>query len=325
MNLYDYNELLSEGLISETTYNRVKKKYTAGLFSLFWELKVVLYIGVSLLSTGLGILIYKNIDSIGHQAVLAAIAALCTACFYWCLKHKKPFSYQKVEAADSFSDYILLLGTLSFLTFVGYLQIQYEVFGTRYGLATFIPMLALFYIAYYFDHLGILTMAIANLGIWAGISVTPKALLTASTFDSERAIYTYLFLGIFLLAAAYLSERLDIKKHFFFSYQHYGLNLTLVSLLAGYFYHDYGISMIWLALFAVAAWLIYKDAFIRKSFYFAMLVVVYSYIIVSGFFVRSIMLTDNDAVISLGFLYFSISGVAFVYLLMTLNKSIKKQ
>ena len=161
-----YDDLFEEGLISESTLTSIKKKHSSTLFSLHWELKIILYIGVTLLSAGLGILIYKNIDSISHQVVLTVIAAISAACFVWCSKHKKPFSYDKVHAPDSFSDYIFLLGTLSFLTFAGYLQFQYEVFGTHYGLATFIPMLVLFFIAYYFDHLGILTMAIANLGIW---------------------------------------------------------------------------------------------------------------------------------------------------------------
>lgn len=325
MNLSDYDELLAEGLISDNTFNRIKKRHAAGMFSLYWELKIVLYIGVSLLSTGLGILIYKNIDTIGHQVILATIAALCAGCFYWCNKHKRPFSYAKVEAADSFADYILLLGVLSFLTFVGYLQLQYEVFGTHYGMATFIPMLVLFFVAYYFDHIGILTMAIANLGIWMGVSVTPKKLLASNTFDSEQAIYTYLTLGLLLLAAAYFTEHRNLKKHFFFSYQHYGVHLTFISLLAGYFYYDYGISLIWLAAFGLAAWLVYRDAFARKSFYFAMLTVVYSYVAVSGFCVRSMLFMNDDSVLFLGFLYFTISGIAFVSILMNLNKTFKEQ
>ncbi|MEJ6982212.1 DUF2157 domain-containing protein [Pedobacter sp. P351] len=323
MNLSDYDELLAEGLITDSTLNRIKKKYAAGIFSLYWELKTLLYIGVSLLSTGIGILIYKNVDTIGHQVILASIAALCTACFYWCNKHKHPFSNMKVEAADSFADYILLLGVLSFLTFVAYLQVQYEVFGTHYGMATFIPMLVLFFVAYDFDHIGILTMAIANLGIWMGVSVTPKKLLASNTFDSEQAIYTYLTLGLLLLAAAYFTESRNLKKHFFFSYQHYGVHLTFISLLAGYFHYDYGISLLWLGAFALAALFVYKDAFARRSFYFAMLTVVYSYVAVSGFCIRSMLFMKDDSVLFLGFAYFILSGAAFVSVLMSLNKKLK--
>jgi hypothetical protein len=67
-------------------------------------------------------------------------------------------------------DYILLLGCLLLLILIAYLQFQYNVFGNRYGLATFIPMVLLFISAYYFDHIGVLTMAITNLAAWAGIT-----------------------------------------------------------------------------------------------------------------------------------------------------------
>ncbi|MDQ6764326.1 MAG: hypothetical protein M3015_17115 [Bacteroidota bacterium] len=63
-------------------------------------------------------------------------------------------------------DYILLFGCLSLLTFVGYLQFEYNVFGNKWGLATFIPMVVLFMAAYYFDHLGVLILAIVNLAAW---------------------------------------------------------------------------------------------------------------------------------------------------------------
>jgi len=43
-------------------------------FSLHWELKTLLYLGVLLLNLGLGYLIYDNIDNIGHNAVMVAIA-----------------------------------------------------------------------------------------------------------------------------------------------------------------------------------------------------------------------------------------------------------
>ncbi|HEY0670354.1 MAG TPA: DUF2157 domain-containing protein [Sphingobacteriaceae bacterium] len=318
-----YDQLFGQGLISENTLKRVKQAHSTTLFSLHWELKVILYFGIMLLSAGLGILIYKNIDSISHQLVLTVIAAICIGCFTWCNKHKKPFSYDKVQTHDSFTDYILLLGTLSFLTFVGYLQYQFEVFGTHYGMATFIPMMVLFFIAYYFDHLGILTMAIANLGIWMGISVTPKHLLSNGTFNNETVIYTYLILGLILMAAAYLTMYFHIKKHFFFSYYHYSVHLIYISLLAGYFYYNYGVSLIWLAAFALAAWYIYMDAMKRKSFYFLLLTVIYSYIAISGFCIRTLMFIEDSGVLYIGFIYFIASGILFINILMNLNKKLK--
>ena len=145
MNLSIFTKLHEEGLISYRSLERVQKAESAKLFSIHWELRTVLYLGVLLLAGGLGILIYKNIDSIGHQVILGAIALLCAGCFIYCERKKLPFSFNKVQSPNSLFDYILLLGCLLLLTFITYLQVQYNTFGEKYGLATFIPMVILFF------------------------------------------------------------------------------------------------------------------------------------------------------------------------------------
>ena len=108
---------------------------------------------------------------------------------------KLPFSLQKTVSPSVFFDYILLLGCLTFISFVGYIQFQYQVFGNRFGLATFIPMVVLFFSAYYFDQVGVLSLAITNLAAWAGIAATPLKILQSSDFSSTNIIITGLLLG----------------------------------------------------------------------------------------------------------------------------------
>ena len=71
-----YDELHAEGLISDASLEMIRQKQD--LFSVHWEVKTLLYLGVLLLTSGLGLLIYKNIDTIGHQAVLLiALEPVC--------------------------------------------------------------------------------------------------------------------------------------------------------------------------------------------------------------------------------------------------------
>lgn len=319
-----YEKLKEDGTLSLESLEKILDKQQNPLFSVHWELKTLLYLGVMLLSTGLGILIYKNIDTIGHQVILLIIAAISAGCFFYCFKHKKPFDTLQVKSPNSLFDYLLLLGSLSFLTFVGYLQFQYGVFGNNYGMATFIPMIGLFYVAYAFDHLGILSLAITNLGVWMGVSITPAQLLSNSHFNSDRIILTYLLLGAVLILAAYLSERFDFKKHFRFSYLHFGVHLAFTSLLAGYFYHfENPVAIIWpLGLFGVAVY-VYADAMKHKSFYFLLLVVLYSYIAISAVVIRVLIAADGIGAIYLGFMYFIASAIGLIILLNRLNKKIK--
>lgn len=324
MNVELFKKLFEEDCISEESFQKIKNTSGTTLFSLHWEIKTLLYLGVMLLSSGLGILIYKNIDTIGHQVILLIIAAISAGCFFYCFKHKKPFSKELIKSPNSFFDYILLLGCLSFLSFVGYLQFQYTVFGTNYGMATFIPMVALFYIAYEFDHLGILAMGITNLAIWMGVSLTPKQLLLNADFNSQTVILTYLFLGLLLLLGAYLTTHFNFKKHFRFTYQHFGVHLSFISLLAGYFfYYDSGLSFLFIAALFALAFYIYKDAMKHQSFYFLLLVVIYTYIAISSLVVRALFTINDDASITLSFMYFIGSAVGIILLLINLNKKIK--
>ena len=118
MDIQTIKQLHREGLLSDDSLRKVEAVEEGRLFSLHWELKTLLYLGVTLLSGGLGILIYKNIDTIGHQVILAVIALVSLGCFYYCRRNASAFSFAKVPAPNPFFDYILLLGCLTMITFV---------------------------------------------------------------------------------------------------------------------------------------------------------------------------------------------------------------
>jgi hypothetical protein len=317
VNIHLFKKLHDEGLLSTSSLERIHKSESSKLFNVFWEIRMLLYAGVLLLATGVGIIIYKNIDTIGHQVILASIALLCTACFYYCIKRKLPFSATRVDAPNSYFDYILLLGCLTFLTLIAYLQTQYTLFGQAYGLATFIPMLVLFFCAYYFDHLGILSLAITNLAAWMGIAITPLRILDSNNFANGEIIFAGITLGTFLTLAAHFSEVRRIKSHFSFTYLNFGINIFYISILAGMFYFD-RLFLLWLVPLAVLDLFFYRKARSLSSFYIALLVVLYSYIGLSYCVVR--LLDDY----TLTLLYFVLSGIASIMLLMFLNKNLKQ-
>jgi hypothetical protein len=319
-----YEELHTQGHISDDAFHKLKQRQLKPLVSVYWEIKTILYLGIMLLTGGVGVLVYKNIDTIGHQIILAFIALVTGGCFTYCFKHKKPFSTARVQTPNTFFDYVLLQGTISLLIFVGYMQYQYNVFGNNYGLATFIPMLALFYIAYDFDHVGILNMAIANLGVWMGVQVTPWQLLNKGTFSSERVIHTYTCFGLLLLCAAWLTQKFIFKKHFKFSYQHYGIHITLIAMLAGYFSdYDYGMNILWLFGMLVLCAAVYTNAYKEKSFYFFLLSILYGYLAISCLVVRAMIRLDDIGAFYLLLMYFIGSAVGLIMFLISQNKKLK--
>lgn len=320
---YVFDKLFADGLISGASHKKIKDEAANGLVSVHWELKTLLYLGVLLLSTGLGVLVYKNIDTIGHQVILLIIGLVCAGCFFYCSKMKLPFSTGKVVAPNSFFDYILLLGCCTLLTFIAYFQYQYNLFGNRYGLAIFFPMLILFFSAYYFDHLGVLSMAIVNLGAWLGITVTPMQLLVSNDFNSVTIIFTGLGLGSVLLLTAWLSKKRNFKSHFEFTYANFGTHLSLVSCLAAMFTFS-GIYLVWFFLLAAMVFYFYRKALQDKSFYFILVITLYAFIGLSYVVINTLEhLGGGMGAIYLGFIYFIAAGIGLVIFLIRTNKKLK--
>jgi hypothetical protein len=309
-----FERLHREGLLSGESLQKIKRAEAARLFSIHWELKTLLYLGVLLLTGGLSVLVYKNIDTIGHTVILTAIAAICAGSFVYCERKKLPFSYGKVPAPNGYFDYILLLGCLTLLTFIAYLQAQYTVFGEAYGLATFIPMVILFFCAYYFDHLGVLSIAITNLAAWMGVAVTPLKIFSANNFRDAQIIFAGLLLGLVLVLAARL---IRVKKHFCFTYLNFGLNVTFVSCLAGMFYFE-DTYLVWMLPLALAVFYFYREALRLRSFYFMLMIVLYGYV---GLAYVVIRLTIEAWVLIP--MYLMGSAIAAVLLLINLNKKVK--
>lgn len=316
-----FKKLCDEGLIGEDAVTRVEAAERTKLFSLYWELRLLLYLGVVSLTSGLGILVYKHIDTIGHQAVLAFIAALAGGSFFYCFRANVPFSWQRTQVAEPVFDYVVLLGCLSLLVFTGYLQYEYGVFGSHYGLATFIPMVILFFIAYYFDHLGVLSLAITNLAAWAGIAVTPLRILREGNFHDARLIVTGMLLGCLLLVIGRFSSVRRLKAHFELTYSNFGLHLFFIAALTGLFRFD-GIYFLWFACLMVVACFLGMQAFVKRSFYFLVVIVLYTYIALSYVVLRAIFLTSITS-IELGLFYFVLSAAGVALMLIYLHRKMK--
>jgi len=317
-------KLHAEGLLSGASLQRAEAFEKNRLFSLFWELRLLLYLGVLLLTGGLGILIYKNIDTIGHQAVLSFIALVTAGCFFYCIRKKAPFSWTQVNAPTPFFDYILLLGCLCLLIFLGYWQYAYDIFGDNYGLATFIPMVILFVTGYFFDHLGVLSLAITNLAAWAGIAITPLTILKEGNFATPCLIYTGLLLGAVLLAVGKLSEQRRLKAHFATTYYNFGVHLFFIAALAGLFTFD-STWFLWFLGLMGAAFYCYTQAMARRSFYFVLVLILYAYIGLSDALIRLLTATfwrDGSAIYLL-FLYFIGSAIGLILLLIRINRQLK--
>ncbi len=311
--------LLQQEIITPEDAAKIETFELKRPFSLHWELKSLLYLGVILLNIGLGFLVYQNIDTIGHAALIALIGAISAACFFYAIRHRPPFSAGASEAPTPYYDYILLLGCLTFLIMEGYLQFQYQVFGTRYGLATFIPMVLFFGLGYWLDNRGVLSLGLTALASWLGITVTPQDMLSKNDFNSATIVQTGVLFGALLTLVPFVSERLNFKKHFSLTYLNFGVHIGMISCLAGMMALDLEIIYFPVLCLAVGFYLWYART--RGSFYFLTVAVVYGYIGLTY------MLIAHTASLNLDFmfylLYFVLSCTGVIFFLINYKRFIK--
>lgn len=306
------NELNKKGILSAKQQTQLAEIELKKPFSLHWELRAMLYVGILLLSSGLGLLVYDNFDQIGHGALLATIALACAGCFYFAWRNRSDWSPNETKSRSTFGDYALILGCLLFLTLEGYAQYAYNVFGERYGLVTLLPALLFLALAYWFDHRGVLGMGLTALISWVGVTVRPLELYFKTNFFDQDTVFSALILALVLIGAALLLNRQRIKPHFTYTYLTMAGNLLMIALLGGLFNFE-GVRL-WFAVGLGIACFAF-DWYSRQdsSFLFLLMATVYGYIGTTYLFFHYMDFASDEPY----FWYFIVTGIALVYYLMS--------
>jgi hypothetical protein len=186
-------------------------------------------------------------------------------------------------------------------------------------------MVVLFFCAYYFDHLGVLSLAVTNLAAWMGIVVTPTQILKQNDFHSDTLIYTALLLGALLVAAGEISRWKNIKQHFRFTYINFGAHILFIATLAGMFHFRERYFLWFLLLLGIAAYF-YWRSLQERSFYFLVILALYAYIGIV-YVVTDIILvkfrTADMLSIYMALLFYIVSAIAMILFLIRHNKKFK--
>ena len=317
-------DLQARGLLPPEQAAAIAAADHARPFSLHYELRAALYLGITLLAGGLGVLVYQHIDSIGHGVIIAVVAGLMAGCFAYAARHRAPFSWGEAPKTSVGADYLLLLGCLLLVVLEGYAQYQYHLFGTRYGLATALPALVFLPLAYWFDHRGVLAMGIAALAAWVGVSASPLAVLTDNDFWNGRTQGAAVGLGLVLMAAGFWSEYAGRKAHFAFTYLLLGSNLALAALatmLVQLTFREapgagFGTALLVLALCAGLFWYARRTA----SYWFLILAAGYAYFAVCYLLVQFLIALPGELAVLLGTVFFPLSALGVVLFFVKLKK-----
>lgn len=323
-------DLEAQGLLPPAQAAAIAEDERTRPFSLHYELRALLYLGITLLVGGVGVLIYQHIDSIGHSVIVGAITLAMSASFGYAARQQPAFTWGEAPRSALAADYLLLLSCLLFLVLEGYLQVQYGLFGPRYGLAAMLPALLFFGLAYRFDHRGVLSLAITALAAWVGVSVAPLALFTTG-FPTRELSGPGLLLGLALLAAGLGSEWRRRKPHFAYPYLLLGSNAALLAAMVRLFTGGSGrewpelLRVLWVALLVLGictalGWYARRT----QSYVFLLLAVSYGYVaFTSALVILGEMVGISKAFYELAILYFPFSFIGLIWLLLNIKKVLR--
>lgn len=314
--------LFEKNLITDTQFKQVKAYRSLEIFSLNAELKLFLYLSVLSFTTGIGILIYQNIDTIGHIAILSLLLVVTVICYYFSFKNSNGFQKGETNFENPIFDYLILAAILLTCIFLAYLQFQYTVFGTHYGLATLIPTVIGLFCAYYFDNKSILSIAITGLAAYVGLSVSPQSLLNNDFYETNTLSYSAIALGVVLVLWSIYSNQIALKKHFTLVYLTFGLHLISISCINNLFKPYWFVFFLFLA---AVLYYFYTSSYKVKSVSLFVFTIVYAYIGVNIVLFKAIaFLNIEEFLISFFFFvpfYFIISIVLFIRLIKKFNKN----
>lgn len=268
-------ELLEKNLITPEQFTEIELITSGKVVSVFYELRTLLYLGILLLTAGLGILIYENIGELGHLAAISVLFFLTIACFTYVVKNAPSYSNEAATAPTPYYDYIVLLGALLFISVLGYLQYQYEILDNALGVTTLISSAIFFFVAYRYDHAGVLSLAITALASFWSISISPVKWYSGDFISHESLHVTGLIFSGALAGIAVFLDHRKIKTHFTFTYTNFCCIIFFISALVGLF--DNGSLIYVLLIYGGAAFAWYMARF-KRSFLFLLYALVSAYI-----------------------------------------------
>ena len=226
--------LRGEGVLEDlpaTLFGRVARRE---LVTVRLEIRAALYLGVLLLTAGVGLFVKENHERIGPAAIGIAVGIGAVACLVWTARRSAPFAWGEATSTHVGFDYVLLLGALLVATDLAYLEAQFALLGPAWPWHLLVVAVFYWLLAYRFDSRMLLSLALASFAAWRGIVVSIERTSLGSG-DPARLRVEALWTGVLFAVLGLVSVRAGKKVHFEDVYVNAGLVLALGGLLSGVF------------------------------------------------------------------------------------------
>jgi hypothetical protein len=306
--------LREQGILGDSAARLCLRVARGELVSVHAELRLLLYTGVALVVSGVGVLVQESLDRIGPVVVAVAIGIAAAVSLAWTARRAPPFSWGPTESTHVAFDYILLLGVLLVSADLAYVETRFTPLGANWPWHLLFVSLAMALLSVRFDSRVVFSLALSTFAAWRGVTVSVLERGFWSNFATAARLNTT-FCGLLFVLLGLAMARTDRKAHFEPVATYLGFVLALVSLASGALTDDVSWSLWDFALLLVGAGLAFHSLYRRRFPLFAMgglaSYVAFSRLVVPGL--------ESDTLVVLWFL---LSAVAAILALVRVHKTV---
>lgn len=226
------SDLERRGILARETARHLLRIARSELVSVHQELRALLYLGVLLVVSGVGLLLKENLERIGPVSIALAIGVAAAAAFFWVVRTASPFSWREAPSAHLAFDYVLLLAVLLASADLAYIETEFTPLGENWPWHLLMISLFMTAVALRFDSRVVFSLALSTFASWRGVSAS---LVTHSLWSNPGDAVRANALGcgaLFVLLGA-ASLKTGRKSHFEPVTAHLGWLLILGALASG--------------------------------------------------------------------------------------------
>ena len=198
--------LVERGVIDRRGAVTLRRAASGSLVSVRDELRVLLWAGVLLITSGAGLLVRQNVDRIGPLAIAIGIGVAAFACLGW--------AWRRAPSRSFAFDSVLLLGALLAATDLAFIEVRFTPLGAHWPRHFLIVAAAYAWLAFRFDSKTLFSLALTSFAAWRGVSLVGVAVPWGGVADSNRLFLEALGCGVAFLVLGKVLERVRVRAPF---------------------------------------------------------------------------------------------------------------
>lgn len=210
--------LVEAGVLPPDEAPRLLRVARGELLSVHWELRALLYVGVLLVTGGVGLLVKENLDRIGPVAIALGIGLAAAAALGWVVRVAPPFSWEipwrEVPSPNLAFDYILLLGVLLAAADLAYVEVKFTPLGPNWSWHLLIVALFTALAAFRFDSRVVFSLALSTFAAWRGVSAARFGADLWWKGAENEVRWNAIACGALFAILGLVLKRTDRKAHF---------------------------------------------------------------------------------------------------------------